>query len=239
MRYERAFVYSASCTIEDISNSCKRHFEMYILLHEPSLLNRWVCELQMLLSSPINFSHPDYSSTFHFHPLFCSQTPNFLSMAPQQSTPAFQIFHETPTQRTQPRKGSTRSSQRSSTSRPIRRNDGQTNASPSNSTRCRALNTSSSFTLPHSSPRDTITEREVADQEAEAELNEEHEALNDIIMAIDMHGRGDIGCAYYVAREETLYFMEDIKSGGGDIVDNCECQYSVLSRVFGLLTCTQ
>ncbi|KAF2093029.1 hypothetical protein NA57DRAFT_81710 [Rhizodiscina lignyota] len=38
-------------------------------------------------------------------------------------------------------------------------------------------------------------------------------------MAVDMRGRGDVGCAYYVAREETLYFMEDVKAGGADIVD--------------------
>jgi DNA mismatch repair protein MSH5 len=39
-------------------------------------------------------------------------------------------------------------------------------------------------------------------------------------MAVDMRNRGILGCAYYVAREEKLYLMEDIKMAELDIVDS-------------------
>ncbi|KAI9676986.1 MAG: MutS protein msh5 [Caeruleum heppii] len=37
-------------------------------------------------------------------------------------------------------------------------------------------------------------------------------------MAVDIKTRDTVGCAYYVAREEKLYFIEDIKLGGMDMV---------------------
>lgn len=40
-------------------------------------------------------------------------------------------------------------------------------------------------------------------------------------MAVDMTPRGTVGCCYYVARNERLYFMEDIQIGDVDIVDTC------------------
>lgn len=47
------------------------------------------------------------------------------------------------------------------------------------------------------------------------------DTLNEVIMAVDMTPRGTVGCCYYVAREERLYFMEDIQIGDVDIVDTC------------------
>jgi len=41
-------------------------------------------------------------------------------------------------------------------------------------------------------------------------------------MAVDMRERGTVGCSYYVAREEKLYFMEDVKFGSIETVDLCE-----------------
>jgi len=38
-------------------------------------------------------------------------------------------------------------------------------------------------------------------------------------MAANLTERNTVGCAYYVAREEKLYFMEDFKLGGANIVD--------------------
>lgn len=38
-------------------------------------------------------------------------------------------------------------------------------------------------------------------------------------MAVDVQRRGTVGCSYYVARDETIYFMEDVQLGGADIVD--------------------
>lgn len=44
---------------------------------------------------------------------------------------------------------------------------------------------------------------------------------NEIVMAVDMNARGTVGCSYYVAAEEKLYFMEDVTFGGVEVVDNC------------------
>ena len=38
-------------------------------------------------------------------------------------------------------------------------------------------------------------------------------------MAVEMRERGTVGCAYYVAGEEKLYLVEDIKMGNLDIID--------------------
>lgn len=51
------------------------------------------------------------------------------------------------------------------------------------------------------------------------ESEEDFDAFNEVVMAVDMKSRGEIGCAYYLAREETLYFMEEVKSGSVDIID--------------------
>ena len=53
-----------------------------------------------------------------------------------------------------------------------------------------------------------------------AEYDDIHDdTLSEVIMAVDMTTRGTVGCCYYVAREERLYFMEDIQIGDVDIVD--------------------
>ena len=41
-------------------------------------------------------------------------------------------------------------------------------------------------------------------------------------MAVDVKTRGTVGCAYYIAREQKLYFMEDVKFGGPDVVEACQ-----------------
>jgi DNA mismatch repair protein MSH5 len=51
-------------------------------------------------------------------------------------------------------------------------------------------------------------------------MREDADSVNEIIMAINMRDRGTLGCAYYIAREEKLYMMEDIKMAGLDIVDS-------------------
>lgn len=45
------------------------------------------------------------------------------------------------------------------------------------------------------------------------------EALDEIVMAVDMKPRGTVGCAYYIAAQEKLYFMEDIELGGPDVIE--------------------
>ncbi|TVY20089.1 MutS protein-like [Lachnellula arida] len=54
--------------------------------------------------------------------------------------------------------------------------------------------------------------------DAEIQQREDADSMNEVIMAIDMKG-GTIGCSYYIAREEKLCMMQDIKYGGLDIVD--------------------
>ena len=44
-------------------------------------------------------------------------------------------------------------------------------------------------------------------------------------MAVDVTTRGTVGCAYYIAADEKLYFMEDVELGGPDVVE--ACQYSI------------
>ncbi|KAI4269650.1 MAG: hypothetical protein LQ337_007146 [Flavoplaca oasis] len=57
--------------------------------------------------------------------------------------------------------------------------------------------------------------------ERDTDINEreEDDSLNEVVMAIDLRDRGTVGCAYYVAREEKLYMMQDISSGGIETVE--------------------
>lgn len=57
------------------------------------------------------------------------------------------------------------------------------------------------------------------EDEADIDEREEEDALNEVVMAVDMRDRGTVGCCYYVAREERLYFMDDVKHGGLDVID--------------------
>lgn len=50
------------------------------------------------------------------------------------------------------------------------------------------------------------------------------EASYEIIMSVNVTDNGSVGCAYYVASTEKLYFMEDVSLGGPDIVDTRKCQ---------------
>ena len=63
------------------------------------------------------------------------------------------------------------------------------------------------------------------------------ETLNEVIMAVNVTDRGTVGCSYYVARTETLYFMEDLRMGGHDIVD--ARKYPGLLRYLYLLNYAQ
>ncbi|KAI7476960.1 hypothetical protein KC364_g5395 [Hortaea werneckii] len=42
--------------------------------------------------------------------------------------------------------------------------------------------------------------------------------LDEVVMAVNLTERGTVGCAYYAARTEKLYFMEDVKFGSADVV---------------------
>ena len=60
----------------------------------------------------------------------------------------------------------------------------------------------------------------------EIEERENADALNEIVLAVDMRERGTLGCAYYVAREEKLFIMADIKLAGLDVVDTVKLHAS-------------
>ncbi|MCJ1431366.1 MutS protein msh5 [Xylographa pallens] len=49
---------------------------------------------------------------------------------------------------------------------------------------------------------------------------EEDDALNEIVLALELRSRDTVGCSYYVAREEKLYLMGDMKIGGLEIVES-------------------
>jgi hypothetical protein len=49
--------------------------------------------------------------------------------------------------------------------------------------------------------------------------DEDIDVLNEVVMAVDIRDYGTVGCAYYVARNGTMYFMEDAKLGGKDMID--------------------
>jgi DNA mismatch repair protein MSH5 len=58
---------------------------------------------------------------------------------------------------------------------------------------------------------------------ARSEIDEE--LLDHIIVAVDVKESGHIGCAYYVAREERLFCMEDVPKGGNEILERCKLIY--------------
>lgn len=51
------------------------------------------------------------------------------------------------------------------------------------------------------------------------QTHDDEDALDEVVMAVDWKGKGPIGCCYYVAREETLYFMGEVQLGGTEIID--------------------
>jgi hypothetical protein len=52
-----------------------------------------------------------------------------------------------------------------------------------------------------------------------AETDDDADTLNEVVMAVDLRDRGTVGCAYYIARDEKLYFMEDAHLGGVETVE--------------------
>ncbi|KAK2626882.1 hypothetical protein QTJ16_004057 [Diplocarpon rosae] len=83
-----------------------------------------------------------------------------------------------------------------------------------------SLRDSGSQSSAFSSRRDQdVIHTEVLETEAEIQARENSDAINEVIMAVELKARGTIGCAYYLAREEKLCLMEDIKMAGLDIID--------------------
>lgn len=53
--------------------------------------------------------------------------------------------------------------------------------------------------------------------------DDDDDTLNEVVMAVDLLSRGTVGCCYYVARDERMYFMEDIQFGDVEIIENRKC----------------
>ncbi|KAL8631563.1 hypothetical protein Q9189_002669 [Teloschistes chrysophthalmus] len=49
------------------------------------------------------------------------------------------------------------------------------------------------------------------ERDADIDEREEDDFLNETIMALDLRDRGTVGCAFYVAREEKLHMLEDVR----------------------------
>ncbi len=56
------------------------------------------------------------------------------------------------------------------------------------------------------------------------------ELLEHVIVAIDAKEMGNVGCAYYIAREERLLCMEEVPKGGAESIERCQCLTLASSR---------
>ncbi|KAF2862781.1 hypothetical protein K470DRAFT_166767 [Piedraia hortae CBS 480.64] len=82
--------------------------------------------------------------------------------------------------------------------------------------------TPSTVSCSHSAQPRTTARRDYFDQlteQQDTEFAADVDTLAEVVMAVNMTERGTIGCAYYVAWEEKLCFMEDAKQGSADIVE--------------------
>ena len=69
------------------------------------------------------------------------------------------------------------------------------------------------------------------EDDAVVEEREENDSLNEVIMAVDLRNRGTVGCCYYVARQAKLYLMEDIQSGGLEVINTCRSAPTVSAKL--------
>ena len=61
----------------------------------------------------------------------------------------------------------------------------------------------------------------LAEEDADVQEREEEDLMGEIVMAVDLRVKDTVGCSYYLAREEKLYLMEDMKCGGLETIDAC------------------
>ena len=76
---------------------------------------------------------------------------------------------------------------------------------------------------PQQSRSDSVVTRDTG-PEAEGDRavfeREEDDTLNEIVMALELRSRDTVGCSYYVARDEKLYLMSDMKIAGLDMIES-------------------
>lgn len=82
------------------------------------------------------------------------------------------------------------------------------------------LNNHGTSSAPRVQRASTYTDSDNYEESAEEiRARENDDAINEVIMAVDMQKCGTIGCAYYTAREQALHLIEDSRMGGIDIVE--------------------
>lgn len=59
------------------------------------------------------------------------------------------------------------------------------------------------------------------ERDADIDEREDADLLSEIIMAVDMRNGSNVGCCYYVAKDQKLAILSDIRSGGLEIIDAC------------------
>jgi DNA mismatch repair protein MSH5 len=104
--------------------------------------------------------------------------------------------------------------------RPFTRQRGATTQRQAQSTNLPYLPSSSRF--PSSRPASSNSNSFNYDPESESQIREreDHDDLNQVIMAIDVNSNGTVGCTYYMAKEEKLHLLQDVKTGGDAVIDS-------------------
>ncbi len=65
-----------------------------------------------------------------------------------------------------------------------------------------------------------VSEADLApESDASVDEREDADLMNEVIMAVDMRDGGSIGCSFYVAKEEKLALLPDVRGGGLEIID--------------------
>lgn len=77
----------------------------------------------------------------------------------------------------------------------------------------RLTSVTSQLVAPETNREQTVSGVHEENSDADAD------ALNEVVMAVDLRDHGTVGCAYYLARTETLYCMEDASMGGKEMID--------------------
>ena len=59
------------------------------------------------------------------------------------------------------------------------------------------------------------------ENDIDIEQREDEDSLNEVVMAIDVRDRGNVGCCYYIAKTQQIAILSDVQGGGLGIVENC------------------
>lgn len=76
---------------------------------------------------------------------------------------------------------------------------------------------------PSPAPYETARGTFQAESQAEAEASRisSEDDIGHVIVAIDMKDHGTVGCAYYSAEQERMYFLGDSRSGEFETIEAC------------------